>query len=57
MDPSQGSMATIEADRATIAARAFTDVDVIVLPTLNSIGGAAEPFLYKRGHSIAVTPW
>jgi aspartyl-tRNA(Asn)/glutamyl-tRNA(Gln) amidotransferase subunit A len=35
-DPSQGSMASIEADRAGIAAEAFTDVDVIVLPTLQS---------------------
>ena len=34
---SRGSMATIEADRVGIAAEAFTDVDVIVLPTLNSI--------------------
>ena len=33
---SQGSMATIEADRVGIAAEAFTDVDVIVLPTLDS---------------------
>ena len=36
-DSSQGSMASIEADRAGIAAEAFTDVDVIVLPTLKSI--------------------
>ena len=35
-DPSQVSMASIEADRAGIAAAAFTDVDVIVLPTLDS---------------------
>jgi aspartyl-tRNA(Asn)/glutamyl-tRNA(Gln) amidotransferase subunit A len=35
-DPSQGSMGSIEADRAGIAAEAFTDVDVIVLPTLDS---------------------
>jgi aspartyl-tRNA(Asn)/glutamyl-tRNA(Gln) amidotransferase subunit A len=35
-DSSQGSMATIEADRAGIAAEAFTDVDVIVVPTLDS---------------------
>src|SRR5215212_9659230 len=35
-DPSQGNMANIEADRAGIAVEAFTDVDVIVLPTLNS---------------------
>ena len=35
-DSSQGSMATIEADRGGIAAEAFTDVDVIVLPTLDS---------------------
>jgi aspartyl-tRNA(Asn)/glutamyl-tRNA(Gln) amidotransferase subunit A len=35
-DSSQGSMASIEADRAGIAAEAFTDVDVIVLPTLDS---------------------
>jgi aspartyl-tRNA(Asn)/glutamyl-tRNA(Gln) amidotransferase subunit A len=34
-DPSQASMASIEADRAGIAAEAFTDVDVIVLPTLD----------------------
>ena len=35
-DSSQGSMASIEADRAGIAAAAFADVDVIVLPTLDS---------------------
>jgi aspartyl-tRNA(Asn)/glutamyl-tRNA(Gln) amidotransferase subunit A len=35
-DSSQRSMATVEADRAGIAAEAFTEVDVIVLPTLNS---------------------
>jgi aspartyl-tRNA(Asn)/glutamyl-tRNA(Gln) amidotransferase subunit A len=35
-DPSQGSMANIEADRRGIAARAFADVDVILLPTLRS---------------------
>jgi aspartyl-tRNA(Asn)/glutamyl-tRNA(Gln) amidotransferase subunit A len=35
-DSSQGSMATVEADRARIAAQAFSDVDVIVLPTLDS---------------------
>lgn len=35
-DASQGSMATIEPDRAAIAAAAFSDVDVIVLPTLNA---------------------
>jgi aspartyl-tRNA(Asn)/glutamyl-tRNA(Gln) amidotransferase subunit A len=35
-DSSQGSMASIEADRAGIAAEAFSDVDVIVLPTLDS---------------------
>lgn len=35
-DPSQGSMANIEADRAGIADEAFQDVDVIVLPTLES---------------------
>ena len=35
-DPSQGSMATIEADRRGIAAEAFADVDVILLPTLGS---------------------
>lgn len=35
-DPGQGSMASIEADRAGIAGEAFTDVDVIVLPTLDS---------------------
>jgi aspartyl-tRNA(Asn)/glutamyl-tRNA(Gln) amidotransferase subunit A len=29
-------MASIESDRAGIAAEAFTDVDVIVLPTLDS---------------------
>jgi aspartyl-tRNA(Asn)/glutamyl-tRNA(Gln) amidotransferase subunit A len=36
-DPSQGNMLSIEADREGIAAEAFTDVDVIVLPTLDSI--------------------
>ncbi len=36
-DPSQGNMLSIEADREGIAADAFTDVDVIVLPTLDSI--------------------
>ena len=35
-DSSQGNMASIEADRAGIAAESFTDVDVIVLPTLDS---------------------
>jgi aspartyl-tRNA(Asn)/glutamyl-tRNA(Gln) amidotransferase subunit A len=35
-DSSQGSMASIEADRAGVAAEAFTDVEVIVLPTLDS---------------------
>jgi aspartyl-tRNA(Asn)/glutamyl-tRNA(Gln) amidotransferase subunit A len=35
-DSSQGNMASIEADRAGIAAEAFADVDVIVLPTLQS---------------------
>jgi len=32
----QGDMASIEADRAGIAARAFADVDAILLPTLRS---------------------
>ena len=36
-NPSQGDMLSIEADREGIAAEAFTDVDVIVLPTLDSI--------------------
>jgi aspartyl-tRNA(Asn)/glutamyl-tRNA(Gln) amidotransferase subunit A len=35
-DSSQASMASIEADRLGIAAKAFSDVDVIVLPTLDS---------------------
>jgi aspartyl-tRNA(Asn)/glutamyl-tRNA(Gln) amidotransferase subunit A len=35
-DSSQASMTTIEADRAGIADAAFTDVDVILLPTLDS---------------------
>ena len=35
-DPSQGSMASVEADRRGIAAEAFADVDVILLPTLSS---------------------
>jgi aspartyl-tRNA(Asn)/glutamyl-tRNA(Gln) amidotransferase subunit A len=35
-DSSLGSMASIETDRAGIAAEAFADVDVIVLPTLDS---------------------
>jgi aspartyl-tRNA(Asn)/glutamyl-tRNA(Gln) amidotransferase subunit A len=35
-DSSQGSLASIEADRAGIAAAAFRDVDVILLPTLDS---------------------
>jgi aspartyl-tRNA(Asn)/glutamyl-tRNA(Gln) amidotransferase subunit A len=35
-DPSQGNMASIEADRRGIAADAFADVDVILLPTLDS---------------------
>ena len=35
-DSSQGSMASIEADRRNIASRAFADVDIIVLPTLES---------------------
>jgi catechol 2,3-dioxygenase-like lactoylglutathione lyase family enzyme len=35
-DPTQASMATIEADRARIGTEAFSDVDVILLPTLDS---------------------
>ena len=35
-DASQGDLATIEADRRGIAADAFADVDVILLPTLDS---------------------
>jgi aspartyl-tRNA(Asn)/glutamyl-tRNA(Gln) amidotransferase subunit A len=35
-DPSQGSMASVEADRRGIAAEAFNDFDVILLPTLDS---------------------
>jgi aspartyl-tRNA(Asn)/glutamyl-tRNA(Gln) amidotransferase subunit A len=35
-DSSQGSMASIAADRAGIAAAAFANVDVLVLPTLDS---------------------
>jgi len=35
-DSSQRSMASIEADRRGIAAEAFADVDVILLPTLDS---------------------
>ena len=35
-DASQGSMGSIEADRRGIAAEAFADVDVILLPTLDS---------------------
>jgi aspartyl-tRNA(Asn)/glutamyl-tRNA(Gln) amidotransferase subunit A len=35
-DASQSSMATVQADRARIAAEAFSDVDVIVLPTLDA---------------------
>jgi aspartyl-tRNA(Asn)/glutamyl-tRNA(Gln) amidotransferase subunit A len=35
-DSSQGSVARIEADRRGIAAEAFADVDVILLPTLDS---------------------
>ena len=35
-DSSQGSMASIAADRLGIAAEAFSRVDVIVLPTLHS---------------------
>jgi aspartyl-tRNA(Asn)/glutamyl-tRNA(Gln) amidotransferase subunit A len=35
-DAGQGSLASIEADRAGIAAEAFADVDVILLPTLDS---------------------
>ena len=35
-DSSQGSMASIEADRLGIVAKAFTDIDVLVLPTLDS---------------------
>jgi len=35
-DPSQGSMANIEADRRGIVSEAFTDVDVMLLPTLDS---------------------
>ncbi len=35
-DPNQASMATVVTDRAEIAAQAFADVDVIVLPTMDS---------------------
>jgi aspartyl-tRNA(Asn)/glutamyl-tRNA(Gln) amidotransferase subunit A len=35
-DPSQGDMANIEADRAGVADRAFADVDIILLPTLET---------------------
>jgi aspartyl-tRNA(Asn)/glutamyl-tRNA(Gln) amidotransferase subunit A len=35
-DPSQGSMENIEVDRAGIADEAFKDVDVMLLPTLDS---------------------
>src|SRR5215218_8179970 len=35
-DSSHGNMASIEADRRTIAAEAFADVDVILVPTLDS---------------------
>jgi aspartyl-tRNA(Asn)/glutamyl-tRNA(Gln) amidotransferase subunit A len=35
-DASQGSMTSIEADRRGVAAEAFADVDVILLPTLDS---------------------
>ena len=35
-DSSQGSMANIESDRRGIAAEAFADVDVILLPTLDA---------------------
>ena len=42
-DSSQGSLANIEADRRGIAAEAFADVDVILLPTLDStVPTAAE---------------
>jgi aspartyl-tRNA(Asn)/glutamyl-tRNA(Gln) amidotransferase subunit A len=56
-DSSQGSMASIEADRAGIAEKAFADVDVIVLPTLGSTvptvaGAATDP---EQGVSAETT--
>jgi aspartyl-tRNA(Asn)/glutamyl-tRNA(Gln) amidotransferase subunit A len=66
-DSSQGSMASIEADRAGIAAEAFSDVDVIVLPTLQSTvptvavaatnpeqGVAAETTAFANYYSLPV---
>jgi aspartyl-tRNA(Asn)/glutamyl-tRNA(Gln) amidotransferase subunit A len=66
-DSSQASMASIEADRAGIAAEAFTDVDVIVLPTLHSTvptvavaamnpeqGVAAETTAFANYYSLPV---
>lgn len=41
-DPSQGSMANIEKDRANIADEAFSDVDVILLPTTQEITPAVK---------------
>lgn len=45
-DPSQGSLENIERDRAAIGVDAFTDADVIVLPTLEttvpSVGKASK---------------
>lgn len=66
-DPSQGSMANIEADRRGIAAEAFADVDVILLPTLDSTvptvaeaaknpeqGVSAEPTAFANYYSLPV---
>jgi aspartyl-tRNA(Asn)/glutamyl-tRNA(Gln) amidotransferase subunit A len=54
---SQRSMATVEVDRANIAAEAFAEVDVIVLPTMQSTvptvaEGAANP---EQGVSAEIT--
>ena len=66
-DSSQISMASIEADRAGIAAEAFSDVDAIVLPTLDSTvptvavaatnpeqGVAAETTAFANYYSLPV---
>ena len=52
-DSSQGSMASIEADRAGIAAEAFADVDVIVLPTMDSTVPTVMVAARNPEHAIA----
>ena len=52
-DSSQGSMATVEADRARIGAEAFSDVDVIVLPTMDSTVPTIAEATTKPEHGVS----